>query len=138
VSVYVDTRWLEPDAKPRAVRRHDEDDLQRAVIQYLDWALPDEGVAYAIPNGGKRHAREAARMKGLGVKAGVPDIGICYRGRALFVELKAKRGVVSPAQRAMTRKLTYCGAAVMLCRSVDELEAQLREACVPLRGSVAA
>lgn len=129
------TASLLPEA-PR--RRHVEDDLQKSVFAYLARALPDEGTAYAIPNGGKRHAREAARMKGLGVVAGMPDIGICYRGRAMFVELKAPRGVVSAAQRETIRKLTYCGAPVMLCRSVEDVEAALREACVPLRASVAA
>ena len=119
-----------------ARRRHIEDDLQRQVFQFLDWALPADGIAYAIPNGGKRHAREAARMKGLGVRAGMPDIGICFRGRALYVELKAPRGVVSEAQREMAKRLNYAGAAVMLCRSVPEVEAALREACVPLRGTV--
>ena len=122
----------------RAPRRHLEDDLQRAVMQFLDWALGARGVAYAIPNGGKRHAREAARMKGLGVKPGVPDIGICFEGRSLFVELKAPRGVMSDAQKDMTRRLHYAGGVVMLCRSVEDVEAQLREACIPLRGRVAA
>ena len=130
---------LEPELLPRAPRRHEEDDLQRDVFRFLDLALPPEdGVAYAIPNGGKRSKKEAARMKGLGVRAGMPDIGICYRGRALYVELKAPRGVMSAAQKDMARRLTYCGAPVLLVRSVPELEALLREACVRLRGSVAA
>ena len=131
----VTTATLLPSPAPR---RHLEDDLQRQVFQFLSWALPPDGIAYAIPNGGRRHAREAARMKGLGVRAGMPDIGICFRGRALYVELKAPRGVVSEAQREMAKRLHYAGAAVMLCRSVGELEAQLREACVPLRATVTA
>jgi hypothetical protein len=133
--VSVATASLLPEP-PR--RRHEEDDLQRSVIQYLDLALGPDGVAYAIPNGGKRSKKEAARMKGLGVKAGIPDIGICFRGRALFIELKAPRGVVSQAQRDRCRELTYAGAAVCCCRSVPEVEAALREACVPLRATVAA
>jgi len=124
--------------KRRAPRRHVEDDLQLAVMQFLDHALGPRGVAYAIPNGGKRHAREAARLKGLGVRPGIPDIGICFDGKAMFVELKAPRGVVSEAQRDMARRLNYAGGVVMLCRSVEDVEAQLREACVPLKASVAA
>jgi hypothetical protein len=90
-------------------------------------------VAFAVPNGGKRHAREAARMKGLGVKAGVPDLCVVYRGRAAFLELKAKRGVMSPAQKAMQKRLIYAGADVCLCKSVAEVEASLLEAAIPLR-----
>ena len=129
------TSSLLPEPAPR---RHLEDDLQRSFMQFLGPALGPRGVAYAIPNGGRRHAREAARMKGLGVMPGIPDIGICYEGRALYVEIKAPRGVVSEAQRAMHKRLTYAGGVVMLCRSLEELEAQLREAAVHLRGTVAA
>lgn len=123
---------------PAAKRRHDEDDLQRAVMQFLAVALPADGVAYAVPNGGMRSAREAARMKGLGVRAGIPDIAIVCRGKAAFIELKAPRGVQSQTQRNMANKLIYCGAAVCLCRSVDDVERSLREACIPLRGRVSA
>ena len=121
-----------------ARQRHEEDDLQRAVIQYLGWALPPDALAYAIPNGGLRHKKAAARLKGLGVVAGIPDIGVVHRGRALFVELKSGRGVMSPAQRSMAQRLVYAGAAVCCCRSVPEVEAALRRELVPLRGSVAA
>ena len=119
------------------VRRHEEDSLQRAVMQFLNVALPPDGVAFAVPNGGKRHAREAARMRGMGVKAGIPDIAICLRGRALFIELKAKRGIQSVAQREMQQKLEYCGAVVCLARSVEEVEAALRRWAVPLRARAA-
>jgi hypothetical protein len=129
------TASLLPEPAPR---RHEEDSLQRSVIQYLEHALGSRGVAYAIPNGGKRSKKEAARMKGLGVAAGMPDVGICYEGRALFIELKAARGVVSAAQRSMIPRLHYAGGVVMVCRSLPEVEAQLREAAVRLRASVAA
>jgi hypothetical protein len=124
-------------ARNVARRQHPEDELQASICDYLGLALPADAVCFAIPNGGKRHAREAARMKRLGVVAGVPDLCIVHRGRALFLELKAARGVVSAAQREMIRKLIYCGAAVCVVRSVAEAEAALREACVPLRGRVA-
>lgn len=120
-----------------ARRRHDEDDLQRAVIRFLDQALGQDGLAFAIPNGGKRHRREAARMKGLGVKPGIPDIGVLYRGgRTLFVELKAPRGVVSDAQRDMARRLTYLGYDIVTCKSLECVECALRELGVPLKATL--
>jgi hypothetical protein len=121
----------------RVRRQHPEDDLQRSVVQFLRLALPPDAVHFSIPNGGKRHPREAARMVGLGLVSGIPDICVIHRGRVAFIELKAKAGVMSAAQKEMTRRLVYCGAAVCLCRSVEDVEAQLREACVPLRASVA-
>jgi hypothetical protein len=135
VSAAVATASLLPDPPARQYR---ESGLQRAVHQYLSWALPPDAVHYAVPNGLMRSQKARARAQGEGVMAGVPDIAIVHRGRALFVELKSGRGVMSPAQRSMAQRLNYAGAAVCCCRSVEEVEAALREACVPLRGSVAA
>lgn len=121
-----------------AGRRYPEDKLQRAIVEYLDWSLPDDAVVFAVPNGGKRHAREAARMKGLGVKAGIPDLCIVWRGKALFIEVKAIRGVLAQEQRAMIHKLEYCGSLVWVARSVEQVELVLRDAGVPLLAALAA
>ena len=128
-----------PDLWPaRAPRRHPEDDFQRQLVAFLQVALPHDALYLHVPNGGLRSKRQAARLSGLGVRAGCPDLLIVHRGRALFLELKAGRGVVSPAQRNLHRLLVYCGARVATVRSVPEAEAALREACVPLRATVAA
>jgi hypothetical protein len=119
-------------------RRHEEDDLQRSIVAYLRLALPPDGMVFAIPNGGLRSEKVAARLKGTGTLAGMPDLCVIYRSRAYFIELKTRTGVVSAAQRATMRKLIYCGADVMLCRSVDDVERSVRECGVPLRASVAA
>lgn len=124
--------------RPRVPRQHPEDDLQRSIVEYFRWSLPDDAVYFAVPNGGKRHAKEAARMVGLGVRAGIPDLCVIWRGQAYFVELKAARGVLSEHQRQMHRKLSYSGAPVMTCRTLACVEHSLREHGVPLRGSVAA
>ena len=129
--------WVHQVPEP-AARRHDEDDLQRDVCRFLDVALPTGATYFAVPNGGKRHVREAARMKGLGLRPGVPDLLVIHDGRALFVELKTKRGVMSAAQKAMQQMLAYCGCTVMLCRTVDDVEQALRNASVPLRATVSA
>jgi hypothetical protein len=136
VSAVVPTSlWRE---QSKTVRQHLEDSLQRAVCQFLDIALPNDAMYFAVPNGGKRHPKEAARMSGLGLKKGIPDLCIIWRGRVVFVELKAPRGVQSPAQRGMANKLVYCGAAVGLCWSVADVEMGLRDAGIPLRSRVAA
>jgi hypothetical protein len=124
--------------KQRAPRRHEEADLLHASMHYLDWALPPDAVACHSPGEGKRSKSAQIALRRSGYKAGWPDICIVYRGRALFVELKTAKGVMSAAQKAMTRKLVYCGADVICARSLPDLEAALREACVPLKASVAA
>ena len=57
-------------------RRHLEDDQAVALIQWRDTYVrkyPELGLLIAIPNGGKRNAREGARLKRMGVRAGVSD-----------------------------------------------------------------
>jgi len=127
------TASLWPEPKPR---KHLEDELQRAVATYLRWALPDDATFTHLPLGGQRHTKAAARLVGFGTKAGWPDLIIVFRGRALFIELKTLAGVLSDVQKQAHKKLSYCGADVMLCRSVPDVETQLRKAGVPLKARV--
>jgi hypothetical protein len=122
----------------RTVRRHDEDDLQRSVVQFLRWSLPADAEYFAIPNGGKRHSKAAARLVGQGVRAGIPDLCVVHRSRAIFIELKTAHGVLSTVQRQMRRKLEYAGCTVLVCKSVANVECGLRECGVHLRAGVMA
>ena len=132
--------WVQPaELLPaRAPRRQDELELQAAVMTFLAWALPPDAIANHSPGEGKRTRRAQADLRRSGYVSGWPDIEIIWRGRSLFIELKAKRGVLSAAQRETHRRLIYCGCEVCLCRSVPEVEQALREIGLPLRGSVAA
>jgi hypothetical protein len=117
-------------------RKHEEETLQKAVMAYLRLAVPD-GVAWHTPNGGQRHAKAAARLKGAGVLAGFPDVALLWRSKLYLIELKAPHGVASSAQRRLWPALIAAGAEVMLCRSLAHVEASLREAGVRLGASVA-
>lgn len=119
-------------------RQNPEDALQRAMVDYLDLALPPDALCFAIPNGGKRSKVVAAILKRTGVKAGIPDLCIVWRGRAVFLELKAARGHLSAEQREMHRKLTFCGCEVWTVRSVEQAEYLLRSLQMPLQAALAA
>ena len=121
----------------RPKRGHEEEALQRDVVEFLRWALPFDAVYFAVPNGGKRHIKIAQRLVPQGVRAGVPDLCIVHAGRALFVELKTPTGALSASQRQMHARLHVAGAAVHVCRSVPQVEAVLRELGVPLQARVA-
>jgi hypothetical protein len=129
--------WVQRVPEP-AARRDDEFKLQQAICRYLDVALPHDATYFSVPNGGLRHKKAAIKLIATGLTAGVPDLLVIWCGRALFIELKTATGRVSMAQRAMHKRLVHCGAEVMLCRSLPEVEAALREATVPLRASVMA
>ena len=132
------TTWVRHVPDDPSPRRDDEFKLQRAICRYLGLALPHDATFFSVPNGGLRHKKVAAKLTATGLTAGVPDLLVIYRGRALFIELKTPSGRLSMAQRATMNKLTHCGAPVMVCRSLPEVEAALREATVPLRASVVA
>jgi VRR-NUC domain len=127
---------LATEIHERKKRRHLEDDLQSSVVEYLRWALPGNATFWAVPNGGKRHRREAARMVRLGVRAGVPDLTVVYGGRIFCLELKTPAGTVDANQQQMHRKLHACGVPVAVCRSLEEVADALREWGVPLQAEL--
>lgn len=107
-----------------------EDQEQRTVAQFLDllgfrWAHP--------PNGGSRNVIEAKKFKGMGVKAGIPDIlifdippGSDYKGVA--IELKRLKGRrLSDEQREWLDALSERGWLTRCCKGADEAIKFIRE-----------
>ena len=86
----------------RKTIKHDEDALQTAVVRWWNYQYPEfAGLLFAVPNGGRRDAREGARLKQQGVTAGVSDLILLVpRPHVLLLELKVKGGKVSDAQKA--------------------------------------
>lgn len=121
--------------RPGIARNREEDALQRAVVRYLQWALPPDATYHSIPNEGVRHTKAAARLISMGLRAGVPDLVVLYQGRSIYFELKAPKGALSESQRQFHRKLVYCGFQVITCRTPECVEESLREFGVPLRAS---
>lgn len=107
--------------------------LHAAVAQYLNLALPADAIWHHSPNEGKRGWRAQAAIKREGVRAGWPDIEIVWQGRVYFIELKAPKRNLSPAQKALHPRLRAAGALVMTCRTPEEVETILSLWGVPLR-----
>lgn len=105
---------------PKRIKRP-EQALQMQVMRWLDLCLPRDALAFAVPNTAKRGPVEGRMMKMTGTKAGIPDLCIVYRGRAHFIEMKALKGRLSPAQSDMCDRLVLCGAIVTIARSLDEV-----------------
>ena len=55
---------------------HPEDQLQRQILALCKLHPPLGQLVYHVPNGGRRNAIEAARLKSAGVRAGVSDLHI--------------------------------------------------------------
>lgn len=107
---------------------HWEDAEARALIQWSDFVPEIRGRLTHIPNGGKRGRVEAARLKGMGVRAGYPDFLLdLARGgyHGLRIELKAKRpndAPVTASQLEWLERLSSAGYACMVARG--SMEAQ--------------
>lgn len=88
-----------------------------AEIQTARW--PGLALMFHIPNGGWRIKTEAARLKRMGVKRGVPDICLpVARGvhHGLFVELKRPDGGrASEEQTSWLEALRAAGYAAEVC-----------------------
>lgn len=93
-------------------------------------------LIYHVPNGGHRHKATAAKLKGQGVKAGIPDLVLpMARGGffGLYIEFKAtppNDAVVSSSQQACIRRLNEQGYLAIVCRghfdAMEQIRAYLR------------
>jgi hypothetical protein len=103
-----------------------EQAIQRAVFDHLRARAVPDCFYFHVGNGGYRKPIEAAIMKGLGVKAGVPDVVAIHKGRVFGLELKAEGGRATPKQleaiAAMEKAGAYCCIAEGLDRALAVLE----------------
>lgn len=98
-----------------------EDNFQKSVAQYLDM----KGLLwFHTPNGGSRNKIEASKLKGMGVKPGVPDCMICEpfgQFKGLAIELKVGRNTLSENQVFWLYELWKRGWKVVVSWSLDEV-----------------
>lgn len=119
--------------KVKAPKGRSEHTEQAVFFGRVDWMLPAEiaDCVYAVPNGGKRDPRTAARMKAEGVKPGMPDVNcdVAASGwHGLRIELKREKGgSVSPAQRQRHGALRAQGFRVEVAEGADAAWAVLCE-----------
>jgi hypothetical protein len=90
--------------------------IQRAVFSHLEWRGAPGVFAFHVPNGGKRTPAEAVIFKGLGARAGVPDVIIVHQGRCFAIELKSEYGRLTMVQREAIAALERAGALTAVCR----------------------
>ena len=108
----------------RIPMRHPSEDVEQARL--IDWCrmyrLPDgrrlSATIFAIPNGGKRNPREAAKLKRTGVRPGVSDLflPVPRNGFAgLFIEMKKIGGKESATQRDFRTQMDFNGYSAKVC-----------------------
>ena len=70
-----------------------------------------------VPNEGKRSPVTGARLKRAGLKKGFPDV-IIIDGR-IAIELKTKKGRMTPEQTDWQERLTAIGWTAVTCRDMQ-------------------
>lgn len=120
-------------------RAQPEAALHKAVAAYLRVALPEPYLWTTFPAGGGGRVR-GAQLRAAGLVTGWPDIQILspYGTASGFigVELKSAAGRLSAEQRECHRRIMAAGGDVLVCRSVEEVENQLRGIGLRLRATV--
>ena len=111
-----------------------EDQIQRAILEHLAFRAVRDAFWFHVPNGGWRSPIEARVFKGLGVKAGVPDLILIANGKPYGLELKTEGGRLTPIQRTAHVLLAAAGAEVATAYGLDQALEQLNRWGL-LRGS---
>lgn len=80
--------------------------------------------AFHPANGGYRTPVEAAILKSMGVRAGVPDIIIHFKGgKSIFIELKSGKGRLSDHQKTVHEILKGFGYRVEVISADTPMDA---------------
>lgn len=119
------------EVKHRRVLKDKEHQLQCACVRWFNYEHQDlRGLLFAIPNGGKRDERTAAKLKAEGVVAGVADLMLAvpknkgeytqYHG--LFIEMKTddKSSKQRPSQKEFEGKVTMMRYRYVVIRTFEE------------------
>ena len=103
----------------------EEHRIQRSCVRWFNLKHQSlKGRLFAVPNGGKRDARTAAKLKEEGVVAGVADLILLVPNRfygALLIEMKTTSGRQSTSQKEWERIVTDKGEyKYVVCHSLDD------------------
>ena len=106
--------------------RHIEDRIQEACVTWFDMQYPKlSRLLHHSPNGGKRNAREGARFKAMGTRAGFADLIFLFPANGyhgLFIEMKTKQKTSrqSKTQKEFQEIVEKQGYKYVICRAFDE------------------
>ena len=114
------------------MRQHAEQRLQTAIASYLRAVLRPPTWFTAIPAGGGGTLRGKI-IKGMGYRAGTPDLLVIDGGRAYWGEVKSEKGVLSMAQGDTIPALKRARCPVAIWRSIDDVAVSLAEWGIPTR-----
>lgn len=122
---------LQKQSKPRRKPRDLEHKLQSACVRWYRLQYPKmRHNLFSVPNGGKRDAATAAKLKDEGALAGVADLILLKSNRfygALLIEMKTPEGRQSESQKDWQQKITNDGYKYVVVRSFEDFQREVRQ-----------
>lgn len=117
-------------AKTRKRPSEEEHRIQCECVKYFVLQYPSlRGRLFAVPNGGRRDEKTAAKLKAEGVVAGVADLILLKSNRdygALLIEMKTLKGRLRDSQKAWQNIVCADGEyKYVVCRSFDDFKREV-------------
>ena len=112
-----------------------ETQLQIASHAYLHAVLPHDAYYTFVDKAGKRSRVSGVQLARKGIKSGVADCLLWWRGFGYWIELKSAVGRLQDTQKAEFPKAQAAGVQISVCRSVADIERALIHWGFPLRGT---
>ncbi len=111
--------------KTRKVHKDEEHRIQCACVRWFSLQYPRlHGRLFAVPNGGRRDAVTAAKLKAEGVIPGVADLILLKSNRcygALLIEMKTLKGRQRDSQKKWQKIVCADNEyKYVVCRSFDD------------------
>lgn len=108
----------------------EEHRIQCACVRWFSLQYPElQGRLFAVPNGGRRDATTAAKLKAEGVVAGVSDLILLKSNRdygALLIEMKTLKGRQRENQKQWQNRVCTDGEyKYVVCRSFDDFRREV-------------
>lgn len=114
-------RGYPAELRTKPARKQEEAELQKAIWQHWLIRGNPNAIMYAVPNGEHRSKSTGARLKAMGVVAGVSDFAVVMPdGRAGFLELKLVSGSLSRAQLDFQARCHRLGIWHHVAYNVDD------------------
>ena len=96
-----------------------EDQIQRAVFAHIKARGVQPMIAFHVPMGGARKPIEAAILKGLGAKAGIPDLIALHNGKFFALEIKTDTGKPTTTQLECISQINAAGGYACVAYGLD-------------------
>jgi hypothetical protein len=113
--------------------RREEWQEQKKLARQLDKWLDPTCTYWTATDPVASSALSGAIRKQRGVKPGVPDVLVWYRGKSITLELKSRHGQCSRPQRAGREALLRAGALWWVCKSANAAMWALAQSGVTFR-----